>query len=53
MMDINISKKSWKNLIMPHVKFWWMDEKWGQHDVIIVVIGELHSSRKIVVGSKL
>jgi hypothetical protein len=23
--------------IMPHVKFWWIDEKWHQHDVIMVV----------------
>jgi hypothetical protein len=40
MMDINISKKWRKILIVPHVKFWWMDEKWCQHDIIIIVIKE-------------
>jgi hypothetical protein len=45
-MDINISKKSWKIFIMPCVKFWWMDEKLHQHDTVIVVIGQFHSSWK-------
>jgi hypothetical protein len=46
-------KKSWNILIVPHVKFWWMHEKWCQHDIMVVVIGELHSSWKGVVVTKL
>jgi hypothetical protein len=34
---------------MPPVKFWWMDEKWCQHDIMVIVIKELHSSWKKVV----
>jgi len=33
-----------KILIVPRVKIWWMDEKWCQHDIMVVIIGELHSS---------
>jgi len=39
--------------IVPCVKCWWMDEKWCQHDIMIIVIGELHSSWKWVVATKL
>jgi hypothetical protein len=43
-MDINISKKDHhKIFIVPFVKFWWMDEKWHQRDIMVVVIGELHN----------
>jgi hypothetical protein len=42
-------KKSWKIFIVPHVKLWWMDEKWRQHDIMVVVIWELHNSWKAVV----
>jgi hypothetical protein len=42
-MDINISKKPQKILIMPWVKFGWMDEKCHQRDIMIVIKGELHS----------
>jgi amino acid permease len=42
-------KKITKNPHNANVKFWWMDEKWCQHDIMIVVIGELHSSWKGVV----
>jgi hypothetical protein len=52
-MDINIFFKSQKILIVPHVKFWWMDEKWRQHDIMIVVIGELHNNWKRDVAKKL
>jgi hypothetical protein len=38
------------SLKTPHsVKFWWMDEKWCQHDIMVVVIWELHGSWKGVV----
>jgi hypothetical protein len=37
-------------LIMSHVKFWWMDEKWHQHNIMIVIIGELHNSWKGIVA---
>jgi hypothetical protein len=42
MMDINISKKN-HHFIMPCVEFWWMDEKWCEHDIVIIVIHELQS----------
>ncbi len=42
-------KKSPKNFIMLCVKFWWMDEKWHQYDIMVVVIRELHNSWKVVV----
>jgi hypothetical protein len=35
-----------KIFILPHVKFWWMDEKWCQHDILVLIVGELHSSWK-------
>ncbi len=38
-----------KNFIMPHVTFWWMDEKWHQHDIMVVVIRDLHSRWKGIV----
>jgi hypothetical protein len=53
MMDINISKKSWNFFMVPCVKFWWMDKKWHQHDIMIIVIKELHSGWKGVVATKL
>jgi hypothetical protein len=40
-MDINIAKNI--TIIMPSVEFWWMDEKWCQHDVMVAIIGELHN----------
>jgi hypothetical protein len=52
-MDWYISKKSQKIFIMPHVKFWWMDENWHQHDIMIIIIGELHNSWKTIVATKL
>jgi hypothetical protein len=42
-------KNHQKILIMSRVKFWWMDEKWCQHDIMVVSIGELHSSWKGIV----
>jgi len=43
MVKINISKKSHPKIpIMPHVRFWWIDEKKHQHDVIIEVANKLH-----------
>jgi hypothetical protein len=41
-------KNHQKFFIMSCVKFWWMNEKWSQHD--IMVIKELHSSWKGVVA---
>jgi hypothetical protein len=53
-MDINISKKNHQKMfIVPHIKFWWMDEKWHWHDIIVVVIGELKNSWKRVVVTEL
>jgi len=53
MVDINISRKNHQKIfIMPHVKFWWMDEKCCQHDIIVVVIRE-HSNWKGVVATEL
>jgi hypothetical protein len=53
-MDTNISKRNHqKIIIVPHATFWWMDEKWGQHSIMVVVIGELHSSWKGIVAIKL
>jgi len=50
MMDINISKQNHLEIfIVPHVRFWWMDEKWHQHDIMVIIIGELHSNWKGVV----
>jgi hypothetical protein len=48
-MDFYFYFLNTKNFIMPHVKFW-MDEKWCQHDIMVVVIEELHSSWKRVVA---
>jgi hypothetical protein len=42
-------KKIMKNLHSATVKFWWMDEKWRQHDIMIVIIEELHNSWKGIV----
>jgi hypothetical protein len=30
-----------------------MDEKWRQHNIMVVVIGELHNSWKKIVATKL
>jgi hypothetical protein len=52
-MDINISKKiHQKNFIVPCVEFSWMDKKW-QNMTLWLVLGELHSSWKWVVTTKL
>ncbi len=51
-MDINISKKSQKTLIVPCVKFWQMDEQWHEHDIMVIVVGELHSNWKGMVVTK-
>jgi hypothetical protein len=52
-MDINIYKETRKIFIVPLVKVWWMDEKWHQHDIMIVIIGELHNSWKGVGRSEI
>jgi hypothetical protein len=46
-------KNHQKIFIVSCVKFWWMDGKWHQHDIMVVVIGGLHSSWKRVVAIEL
>jgi hypothetical protein len=46
-------KNSSKKFIVPHVTFWWIDEKWHQHDIMVVVIGEVHNNWKGIVVIKL
>jgi hypothetical protein len=54
MMDTNISKKNHQIFFMvPHVQFWWMDEKWHQHDIMVIIIRVLHNSWKGVVATML
>jgi hypothetical protein len=36
-------KKGILIFILLHVKFWWMDEKWCQHDIMAIVIRELYN----------
>jgi hypothetical protein len=52
MVDINIPKHP-KVFILACVRFWWMDEKWRHHDVMVVIVGELHSNWKGVIATKL
>jgi len=53
-MDINISNKNNpKKIIVSHVKFWWMDEKWHQQDIVVVIIVRLQNSWKGVATRKL
>jgi hypothetical protein len=35
------------------VKLWWLDNKWHQHDIMVVIRGELHNSWKKVIATKL
>jgi hypothetical protein len=48
-----VRKHLQKNFILLQVKFWWMDEKWRWHDIMVIVIRILYNSWKGVVVTKL
>jgi hypothetical protein len=47
--DQYFKKHLQKIFILLQVKFLWMDEKWCQHDIMVIVIRELYNSWKGVV----